>query len=182
MIIAKEKKKNNIAEYILYMWQIEDLIRACNFDIDIVNKNIISQFNQAENIIVEIKKWYAGLIQMMIEEGIKEKGHLQFITNIINDLNKFHSALLISGKHNKYQQLYSQAADNINGFKQKSQNNIMNDIEICLNGLYAILILKLKKEKISEATNSAVSTFSNLLAYLSQQYKKFEDGDLELVY
>ncbi|RLD59316.1 MAG: DUF4924 domain-containing protein [Bacteroidetes bacterium] len=182
MIIAKEKKESNIAEYILYMWQIEDLIRAYNFDIDIINKNIISQFNQPENIIIEIKNWYKGLIQMMIEEGIKEKGHLQFITNIVNDLNKFHSALLISGKHNKYQQLYSQAADNINSFKQKTQDKKNNDIEICLKGLYAILILRLKKKNISEGTNSAVKTFSNLLAYLSQQYKKFEKGDLELVY
>ncbi|MDE7144362.1 MAG: DUF4924 family protein, partial [Muribaculaceae bacterium] len=34
MIIASEKRKNNIAEYLLYMWQIEDIIRANNLDID----------------------------------------------------------------------------------------------------------------------------------------------------
>ena len=28
MIIAQKKRKENIAEYLLYMWQIEDLIRA----------------------------------------------------------------------------------------------------------------------------------------------------------
>ena len=26
MIIASQKKKENIAEYLLYMWQIEDII------------------------------------------------------------------------------------------------------------------------------------------------------------
>ena len=26
MIIAKEKRENNIAEYLLYMWQVEDLL------------------------------------------------------------------------------------------------------------------------------------------------------------
>ncbi len=182
MIIAKQKKKNNIAEYILYMWQIEDLIRACKFDFDIIDKKIISQFNLDKNTLTEIRNWYKGLIEMMIEEGIKEKGHLQFINNIVNDLYRFHSALLKSDKHNKYQQLYLQASDNINVFKQKSQNKTINDIEICLNGLYAILLLKLKKEKISTETSTAVSTFSKLLAYLSQLYKKFEDGDLELIY
>ncbi len=182
MIIAKEKKKNNIAEYILYMWQIEDLIRACNFDIDIIDKKIITQFNQNKNTLTEIKNWYVGLIQMMIEEGIKEKGHFQFINNIITDLHKFHSALLKSDEHNKYQQFYLQAVSNINEFKQKSHDKTINDIEICLNVLYAILILRLKKEKISDETSSAVSTFSRLLAYLSQQYKKFEKGELELVY
>ena len=28
MITASAKKRENIAEYLLYMWQIEDLIRA----------------------------------------------------------------------------------------------------------------------------------------------------------
>lgn len=28
MLIAKELRKKSIAEYLLYMWQIEDIIRA----------------------------------------------------------------------------------------------------------------------------------------------------------
>ncbi|MDY3089932.1 MAG: DUF4924 family protein, partial [Porphyromonas sp.] len=28
MIIAQRKRKENIAEYLLYMWQVEDLLRA----------------------------------------------------------------------------------------------------------------------------------------------------------
>ena len=27
MLIAREKRKSNVAEYILYMWQVEDLLR-----------------------------------------------------------------------------------------------------------------------------------------------------------
>ena len=34
MIIARQKRKENIAEYLLYMWQVEDLIRANKFDMD----------------------------------------------------------------------------------------------------------------------------------------------------
>ena len=34
MIISEELKNNNIAEYILYMWQTEDLIRSFDFDIE----------------------------------------------------------------------------------------------------------------------------------------------------
>ena len=40
MIIAKKKKNENIAEYILYMWQIEDLIRAYNLNIKGLDKGI----------------------------------------------------------------------------------------------------------------------------------------------
>ncbi|MFC2121971.1 DUF4924 family protein, partial [Bacteroidota bacterium] len=62
MIIAKEKRYTNIAEYILYMWQIEDIIRAYKFDIDEIEKNIISKYDQPENILKEIRYWYISLI------------------------------------------------------------------------------------------------------------------------
>ncbi|WP_347164130.1 DUF4924 family protein, partial [Parabacteroides merdae] len=38
MIIARRKRKENIAEYLLYMWQVEDLIRANNFDMDSIRR------------------------------------------------------------------------------------------------------------------------------------------------
>ena len=45
MIIAKRKRKENIAEYLLYMWQIEDIIRANNLDIESIRKNVIDRFD-----------------------------------------------------------------------------------------------------------------------------------------
>jgi predicted metalloenzyme YecM len=42
MLIAKDKLKNNIVEYILYMWRIEDLLRAMNFDMEAIKSNLIS--------------------------------------------------------------------------------------------------------------------------------------------
>ena len=32
MYISQQLKKKNIAEYLLYMWQVEDMLRASNFD------------------------------------------------------------------------------------------------------------------------------------------------------
>ena len=46
MLIAQEKRKTNIAEYILYMWQVEDLIRAHQFNMDLIEQNLISQYAQ----------------------------------------------------------------------------------------------------------------------------------------
>jgi len=50
MIIAQEKKKTNLAEYILYMWQVEDIIRAYQFDITKIEENIIKQFQQPAEV------------------------------------------------------------------------------------------------------------------------------------
>lgn len=43
MITASAKKRENIAEYVLYMWQIEDLIRAYGLDIDKIKENIVDR-------------------------------------------------------------------------------------------------------------------------------------------
>ncbi|MBQ1485634.1 MAG: DUF4924 family protein, partial [Muribaculaceae bacterium] len=45
MIIAKQKRQENIAEYLLYLWQVEDLLRACNLDIDKVEKAVIGRYD-----------------------------------------------------------------------------------------------------------------------------------------
>lgn len=43
MYIASAKRKENIAEYLLYMWQIEDIIRANSLDIELVKRNVIDK-------------------------------------------------------------------------------------------------------------------------------------------
>ena len=58
MIIASKKRKENMAEYILYMWQVEDMIRANDCDIDRISANIISRFNLDEAQRREMTQWY----------------------------------------------------------------------------------------------------------------------------
>jgi len=170
MLIAEEKIKSNVAEYVLYMWQIEDMIRAYKFNIDLIEKNIISQFNHPERVIKEIKNWYADLIVMMHVENIRAKGHLQFVNAIIKELNDIHLRLLKSDKESKYRKLYDNAAGNIQEFKKKLQDSSLNEVEICFNGLYGLLLLRLQKKEVSAATQQAMATFSNLLALLSLKY------------
>ena len=37
MFIARQKRKENIAEYLLYMWQMEDLVRSFKCDIEAID-------------------------------------------------------------------------------------------------------------------------------------------------
>jgi hypothetical protein len=60
-------KKNNIAEYILYLWQIEDYLRA---------------FPQQAEANQELH----DLSEMMHQENILEGGHLQLAKNALNEL------------------------------------------------------------------------------------------------
>ena len=66
MITASQKKRENIAEYLLYMWQIEDLIRANGLDIDKIQENIIDRYTSlSDQQKKEMREWYESLIDMM---------------------------------------------------------------------------------------------------------------------
>ena len=180
MIIAQEKRKTNIAEFILYMWQVEDRIRASGFNFSNIDKTIISKFTLPDETLTEIRTWYINLITLMIDENIQEKGHMSFLTNLIRELNDLHLRLLQSADEKKYQEIYQIARENIRSFKQKSPETYSSEIEICFTGLYGYLMLRLKQSKISDETKEAMTSFSNLLAALSTRFREIEEGLKEL--
>ena len=42
MDIAQAKRKENIAEYILYLWQLEDLLRALQFSPEAIYSQLVA--------------------------------------------------------------------------------------------------------------------------------------------
>ena len=180
MIIAQEKRKTNIAEFILYMWQVEDRIRASGFNFSHIDKTIISKFSLPDETLNEIRTWYINLITLMIDENIQEKGHMSFLRNLIRELNDLHLRLLHSADEKKYQEIYQKASENIRSFKQKSPDTYSSEIEICFTGLYGYLMLRLRQSEISAETKAAMTSFSNLLAALSTRFREIEEGLKEL--
>ena len=69
MIIASQKRRENIAEYLLYMWQIEDLIRANGLDINKIKATIIDRYQLTDEQRKQMTEWYESLIDMMRREG-----------------------------------------------------------------------------------------------------------------
>jgi len=181
MLIAKEKEKSNIAEHILYMWQIEDIIRSNNFDLTQINDSIISKFEISKEKQYEMKFWYQNLIEQMMKEGISDKGHLRATNTYIEELNNLHNSLLTTIQDPLYQEKYLAAKGNISNFIIKSGGEAKNEIHACFIGLYGYFLLKLKRSEISEATKEAMNSFSQLLAVLADRYKKVKKGELSLL-
>jgi hypothetical protein len=179
MLVAREKRKNNIAEYVLYIWQIEDTLRALQFDMNKLEERIIPQFKQSETVLEEIRDWYTNFILMMHEENILKSGHLRIVSGIIDDLNELHKRLLFENRVPQYQQFYLNAKPNIEAFRSKLQMPDINEIEVCFYGLYGLLLLRLKKKDISNETSTAMQTFSNLLGVLSKHFHDIEQGKTE---
>jgi len=179
MLIARQKKQENIAEYVIYMFQIEDLMRAFDLDFEKVKKNIISQFSQSEEVMKEINYWYDNIICLMKNEKIEKKGHLQEIENVIDDLNDLHLQLLRSPLHPDYKIAYQEAAPVIGQSIVLTKKQGASEIEVCFEMMYMILLLKLQKKEISKDTEFAVGKISRLLAVLSEKYKKYEADDID---
>jgi len=180
MLIARQKRKENIVEYILYMWQIEDLIRAHQFDMVRIRENIVDKFDSKNGEKEEIFRWYENLAMMMERENIRESGHLQINRNQVNDLYEFHLLVMRSGQLPQYDMLFRQAKPFIDEFSAKAGGAGENDIETSLNALYGVLLLKLKGDQVSSGTLSSVKMFSQVLAHLAHYYKQYESGKLEL--
>ena len=179
MLIAQEIRKTNIAEYILYIWQVEDLLRACKFNPELIDTNLVSRFNADEKTSKEIAAWYNNLALMMEKEHIREKGHLQVLVNLVSDLNEFHLKLIETQKYDDYLKLYQLNKDNISEFIHKSGGSVQNEVEACLNALYAVMLLKLKNVEISSLTQNTMDGFGRMIGHLSARYIQFENDDFD---
>jgi len=180
MFIASKLKNENICEYLLYMWQIEDLLRAFHLDMDAVNQQIIVQYPvKDESERKKIFEWYESLIEMMRLENVTENGHLQLNRNIIIDLDDFHNLMLKSGKVPAYNNNFFQVLPLINQFRQKGDGGL-SDMELCFNFQYGFMILRLKKAEISIQTQQTQAEISKFLVLLAKNYQLHRNGELDL--
>ncbi|NPA66995.1 MAG: DUF4924 family protein [Chlorobi bacterium] len=175
MLISKELKKENIAEYILYMWQTEDTVRALDFDINKIKEVIVDKYDVPEETKKEILSWYKSIIEMAELENIKKSGHLQIIKNLVNDLYDLHLWLLNQPEEIQYRQYFETALPHIKALEKKMNGTAENDIDVCLHGLYTVMLLRIQGKKINKDTETAVKTFQKLIALLSAKYKEREE-------
>ena len=178
MIVASKKRKENIAEYLLYMWQIEDLIRANGLDIDKIRTNIIDKFNLDETQRREMTEWYESLIDMMRREGVTEHGHLQMNKNILNQLVQLHQTLLKDPAFPEYTAEFYRTLPYIVELRGKAGENQVGEIETCFTALYGMLMMRLQQKETSEATRNAIAQISRFIALLSKDFHLDEEDKL----
>ena len=179
MIIAQNKRKENIAEYLLYMWQVEDIIRAYGLDINKIKASIIDRYDVDDNTRKAITDWWEGLIMMMQHEGKKETGHLQINKNVLIRLTDLHNELLQSPKYPEYGAEFYKTLPFIVELRAKTpQEQQVGELETCFNALYGTLMLKLQSKEVSKDTQVAIAQISHFIGTLAAYYKKNEESPL----
>lgn len=144
-----KSKKENIAEYILYLWQMEDYLRA---------------FPQNADATPELHE----LNEMMHREGIMNGGHLALANNALNELEELHAQLL--DEDAMYRASIIRLQPSLNLLKAKTDRPTMSDLEACFTLLYQIMLLHLQKRPVSPETASVLQQATQLLQFLSKTY------------
>ena len=178
MYIASQKRKENIAEYLLYMWQIEDIIRANGLDIDKIKKNVIDKFQLNDAQRKEMEEWYESLIDMMRREEVEKTGHLQLYKNVIIQLTDLHLALLKDPRFPEYTAEFYKTLPFIVELRAKAGENPTGEIETCFNALYGMLMLRLQSKEVTSDTQNAITQITRFLALLTRNFHLDQEDKL----
>ena len=171
MIVAQKLRKQNISAYIIYMFQVEDIIRAYGLDIERICKEYLPRFQYTEEQIADQREWYTGLIRMMQEEGVQESGHVQVVKNTLLLMAERHQELLADPKQPFYSAAYYKALPYIVELRSKGMGKEKNEIENCVDALYGATVLKMQGRELTDQTKQALQPITHLLEMLSNLYK-----------
>lgn len=176
--IAQQLKEKNIAEYLIYMWQEEDLVRAYHCNPEEMEASVIARYPEEGRD--DIREWYGNLITMMNEEGVRERGHLQINKNVMSHLTELHNALTSSPEFPFYTAAYFKALPFIVELRNRNGKKDEPELETCFEALYGILLLRLQKKTIGGETAKAMETITRFLSLLANYYDKDRKGELKL--
>ncbi len=179
MFISQELRKKNIAEYLLYMWQVEDIIRAYDCNLGRIRREYIGRFDYTEEQKEDMTDWYGNLVRMMNQEGCREKGHLQINKIVMQQLVELNAQLLQSTRYPFYNSEYYKVLPFIVELRKRGASADENEVETCFNALYGVMMLRLGKKKISPDTEHAIKEITTFVGMLSDYYMKDKEEPLE---
>ena len=181
MDIAKAKRRENIAEYILYLGQLEDLLRALQFSPEAIYSTLIAP---RKDIAEEQKSiflmWYLDLATLLQQEGKEEKGHLEHTLHLIQDLHDLHLQLMKLPVGEHYRRTYAKLEPELPRLRAVIGNPGMSDTELCFRALYAAMLYRIKGEGNKSAVTDTLEFISPVIAELAAIHGKVERGEIDL--
>lgn len=181
MYVAKKKRRESIIEYIIYMYQIQDTIRAYELDKNRIKHELLPKYQLSPMQFNEVFDWYLGLIKQMINENKSANGDIQTLVNTINEVNELHLWLLDSKEYKDYQIIYEKVKPVLAEFSLRLKSKYLNDIELATRMLYSIVLIKMKGVVLMEDTTNAIKEIAPLFNRLSYYFIEYERGNIQIV-
>lgn len=179
MRIALSKRRENIAEYILYLWQLEDLLRALQMSPEAIYTQLVKPQNLSADEEQALLIWYMDIVNLLREEGKEKHGHLDHTLHLIADLQDLHLQLMKLPVGENYRKLFAALAPELPRLRQLLPEGNVSDIELCFRALYAVMLYRIKGEKKS-VEEDVISVVSPVIAELAKIFKQVETGEIDL--
>ena len=178
MDIAQSRRKENIAEYILYLWQIEDLLRALQFSPEAIYSQFVAPRNLPEEQQNIMLLWYMDIVGLLREEGKEQSGHLNHTLHLIADMHNLHLQLMQLPVGAHYRTTVARLEPYLPTLRTVLGKNI-SDTELCFRALYAAMLYRIKGGENSAIADS-IEYISPVIGELSAIYHKGERGEIDL--
>lgn len=181
MDIAITKRGENIAEYILYLWQLEDVMRALRFEPAAIYERLVQPRGLAPERENELLVWYMGIADLLRQEGKQEVGHLTHTLHLIADLQELHGRLMQLPAGERYRGLYAQLQPELPRLRAVTGREDMGDIELAFRALYAVMLYRMRGDETAENMTADVTALvSPVVAELARNFRLAETGELDL--
>ncbi len=183
MDIARGLRHTNIAEYVLYIWQLEDLFRGLQFSPEAIYSQFVAPRTElSPDEQRALLSWYVELCELLEKEGKREIGHLEHTLHIIGDLNNLHLQLLKFPVGARYRLLWSTFEEVLPDLRSVAGegNSDISDIELCFRALYGSMLYRLKGGDGRGAVEDTLAFVSPLIAELVKLYHDVEHGAIDL--
>ena len=168
MDIAQAKRKENIAEYILYLWQLEDLLRALQLSPEAIYSQLVAPRDVPQQRKDEILAWYLDLASLLRKEGKEQSGHLDHTLHLIGDLHNLHLHLMRAPVGEHYRHTFARLAPELPKLRAMLHDDNISDTEICFRALYAAMLYRIRGDgKGAAAIADTVELISPCLLYTS---------------
>ena len=181
MDIAQSKRKENIAEYILYLWQLEDLLRALQFSPEAIYSQLVAprEIDEEQKHIYLL--WYMDIVNLLRKEGKEESGHLDHTLHLIADMHNLHLQLMHHPIGEHYRKTFAALMPQLPRLRQMVQKEEISDTEIAFRALYATMLYRIKGgDKGGEAIKDTIELISPVVGELAAMYGKVERGEVDL--
>lgn len=175
MTIAAQKKSAHIVDHVLYCWQMEDLIRAAQFQPAVLESWAEQQAIQEGTDPQAEIQWMLDLAASLRASKATEHGHASTVQETMMELAHLHELLLGTMADATYQSAFEAAAPMLEDLSKKTDKQT-HPVEQLMVGLYGWLVLRMKKEAVSAETESAMVGLRNWANALARGHLKVYYG------
>ena len=175
MTVAQRKKEEHIVDHLLYCLQMEDFIRAAQFQPTVLQQWAQKQSAAEGTDAMEEERWLLKMAHSLRDSGAVEKGHASDVQETLMELAHLHELLIGPLDDSAYKESFATAEPLLQELGTKSESSV-HPVEQLVIGLYGWLVLRIKKQAISAETEAAMVGLRNWANALAKGHLKVYFG------